>query len=130
MPIPPQHAAHAFEKGKGPTTKLFNDDEWIRSLTEAKENTAEVPEEGVAYDQQAVDGEKVWPVQMGEFLRKYVSRRLFALSEVEIAAHTTAMRQLGVGSPGGEASAIFHQPISDVWASGSLATPLARIKVE
>ena len=35
---------------------------------------------------------------MEEFPRKYVSRRLSAHSEGEYAAHTTAMRQLGVGS--------------------------------
>ena len=40
-------------------------------------------------------------------MRKYVSRRLLALSEGEIAALTAAMRHLGVGSQGGaEALAI------------------------
>ena len=68
---------------------------------------------------------------MGEFLRKYVSRRLLALGEGDIAALMTAMRQLGVGSRGGaEALVIFHQPICDEWASGSLNTPLARNKVD
>ena len=86
MPIPPQHAAH-------PTTKLFDDEEWIRSLTEAQEITADVPEGSVTYDLQAVE---VRPIQMAEFLRKYVSRRLLALSEGEIAALITATRQLGV----------------------------------
>ena len=48
-------------------------------------------------------------MQMGEFLQKYVSRRLLALSEGEIAGLMTAVRQLGVGSQGGaEALAIFH----------------------
>ena len=98
MPIPPQYAAHVFEERKNPTTKVFDDDGWIRSLTEAQEITAGVPEESVIYDQQAVDTQKVRPIQMEEFLRKYVSRRLLALSEGEIAAFTTAMRQLGVGS--------------------------------
>ena len=42
-----------------------------------------------------------------------------------------AVRQLGVGSQGGaEALAIFHQLIYDEWASGSLDTPLVRIKVD
>ena len=66
-----------------------------------------------------------------EFVRKYVSRRLLALSEGEIAALTTAMRQLGVGSQGGgEVLAIFHQLIFDEWTSGTLDTPLCRIKVD
>ena len=68
---------------------------------------------------------------MGELLRKYVSRRLLALSEGEIAALTTAMRQLGVGSQGGaEALAIFPQLLCDEKAEGSLTEPLARIKVD
>ena len=51
---------------------------------------------------------------MGKVSANYVSRRLFALSEGEIAA--TAMRQLGVGSQGGaETLAIFHQLIYDEW---------------
>ena len=82
------------------------------------------------HDQQAVDPKKVGPIQMGEFLRKYVSRRLCAVSE-EIAALKTAMRQLGVGSQGAaEAHAIFHQLIYEEWASGFLNEPQARIKVD
>ena len=61
---------------------------------------------------------------------KYVSNRV-ALSEGEIAALTTSMRQLGVGSQGGaEALATFVQLIFDEWTSGTLDTPLARIKVD
>ena len=51
-------------------------------------------------------------IQMEEFVRKYVSRRLLALCEGEIAAFT-ALRQRGVGSHGGaKALAIFHQLMS------------------
>ena len=68
---------------------------------------------------------------MGEFLRKHVSRRLLALSEGEIAALTTSLRQIGVGTPGGaEALAIFHQLLYHEWMTGSLRGPLARIKVD
>ena len=77
-------------------------------------------------EQQEVDPKKVRPIQMDEFLRKYVSRRLLALSEGEIAALTTSMRQIGVGTPGGaEALAIFHQLLHDEWMTGSLRGPLA-----
>ena len=100
-------------------------------MTEAQEILADVQDESVAHDQQAVDPKKVWPIPMREFLRKYVSRRLLALSEGEIAALMTAVRQLGVGSQGGaEAVVMLHQLIYDEWASGSLDTPLARIKVD
>ena len=60
-----------------------------------------------------------------------MSRRLLALSEGEIAALTTSMRQIGVGTPGGaEALAILHQLLYDEWMTGSLSGPLARIKVD
>ena len=36
-----------LKKEKDPTSKQFDDDEWIRSLTEAQEVTADVPEHTV-----------------------------------------------------------------------------------
>ena len=36
-----------LKKKKDPTTNLFDDDEWIRSLTEAQEFSADTPEENV-----------------------------------------------------------------------------------
>ena len=53
---------------------------------------------------------------MGEFLRKYVSTATPGAQRGrnEIAALTTSMRQLGVGSQGGaEAFAVFHQLLYD-----------------
>ena len=41
------------------SVKQFDDDEWIRSLTEAQEITADVPEDSVLHDKQAVDPKKV-----------------------------------------------------------------------
>ena len=124
MPILPQHAAHVL-------AKQFDDGGWVVSSTEVQETTTDVPEDSVLNDHQAVDPKKVRPTQMGDFLRKYVSRRLLALSEVENAALTTAMRQLGVGSQGGaEALAIFPQLFCHEWAEGSLTGPLVRITVD
>ena len=60
----------------------------IRSLADAHEVTIDVPEDSVIHDQQVVDPKKVRPIQMGEFLWKYVSRQLLILTE-------------GVGTPGG-----------------------------
>ena len=57
-----------LKKEKDPTTKLFDEDEWIRSLTEAQETNADTLEENVTYAQHAVDPKKVRPVQMGEIL--------------------------------------------------------------
>ena len=65
---------------------------------------------------------------MGEFPRKYVSPRLLAQSEGEIAALTTWMRQIGVGTPGSaETLAIIRQLLHDEWMTGPLMGPLARI---
>ena len=66
-----------LKKEKDPTTKQLDDDEWIRSLTEAQEVTTDVPEDSVTHEQQEVDPQKVWPIEMGETLRKYFSRRLW-----------------------------------------------------
>ena len=67
----------------------------------------------------------------GEFLRKYVSRRLLALGDGEIAVLMPAMRQLGASPPGGaESLAIFHQLIFDERLTGSIADPLARVSVD
>ena len=99
---------------KDSTSKQFDDDEWIRSLTEAEEITVDVPEDTVMYDQQEVDPKKVQPIQMGKFLRKYVSRRRLAFSEGEIAALTTSMRQLGVGTPGGAEAHLPSAPLRRV----------------
>ena len=51
-----------LKKEKDPSSKQFDDDEWIRSLTEAQEITADVPEDSVSYDQQDVDPKKVRPI--------------------------------------------------------------------
>ena len=102
-----------LKKEKDPTTKEGDDDEWIRSLTDAQEATSDIPEDSVSHDQQDVDPKKVRPIQMGESLRKYVSRRLLALSEGETAALTSPMLQIGVATPAGAgALAIFHQLIT------------------
>ena len=94
-----------LKKEKDPTTMQVDDDEWIRSLTEVARVTLTSAE----------DAKKVRPIQMGEFLRKFVSLRLLALSEGEIAALTTSMRQIGVCTPGGaEALAIFRSSAMNV----------------
>ena len=55
-----------LKKEKDNTTKVIVDDEWIRSLTEAQEITADIPEERVTNDQEGVDPtQKVRPIQMG-----------------------------------------------------------------
>ena len=57
-----------LKKEKDPASKQFDDDEWIRSLTEAQGVTTDVPEGSVVYDQQDVDPKKVRPIQTGDFL--------------------------------------------------------------
>ena len=67
--------------------KEFDDDERIRSLTEAEAINADVPEGRKTYaaEETTTGGmdvypKKVRPVQMGECMRKYVSCRLLAHS--------------------------------------------------
>ena len=52
---------------KDTTTNIFDDDEWIRSLTEAQAITADIPEERVTHEQSEVEPKKVRPIQMGSF---------------------------------------------------------------
>ena len=63
MSIPSQHAPDVLEHDA--TATKFDDGEWIRSLTEAQEITADIPDERVTYDQEGVDPKKVRPIQMG-----------------------------------------------------------------
>ena len=58
-----------FCRAKDFTTETFDDDEWFRSLTEAQEIAADIPDERITYDQDGVDTQKVRPVQMGACLR-------------------------------------------------------------
>ena len=46
---------------KDPTSKQFDDDEWIRSLTEEQEVTTDITADSVTYDQHDVDTKKVDP---------------------------------------------------------------------
>ena len=110
-----------LKKEKDPTTKQFDDDEWIRSLAEAQEVTTDIPENSVTHDQQDVDPKKVRPIQMGEFWRKYVSRRLGGPHDFNAAVRSWHSRWR---------RAIFHLLLHDEWMTGSLSGPLARIKVD
>ncbi len=74
---------------------------------------------------------KVRPIQMGEWLRRWVSRRNLALNKADIEKVTVAMRQLGVGTAGGaEALALFQQVVYELWKEGRLERPLARVKID
>ena len=58
-----------------PATKTFDDDAWVRSLTEAQAIIADIPEERITHDQNEADPKKVRPIQMGELLRKSVPHK-------------------------------------------------------
>ena len=72
----------------------------MSGLTEAQEITPDIPEERVTYDQEGADPQNKSSHPVRDFLRKCASRGLLALSEGEIAALTTAIRQLVVDSQG------------------------------
>ena len=49
----------------------------------------------------------------------------------DISRVMTAMRQLGVGTPGGtEALAVSQQLVLELWKTDGLQRPLARIKID
>ena len=97
-----------------------------------RKRTTNVPEDSVTCQQQEVDhtqkkfGLSKWRSSCGS-----MSRGDLALSEGEIAALTTSMRQIGVGAPhNAEALAIFHQLFYDEWMTRSPSGSLARITVD
>ena len=68
---------------------------------------------------------------MGEFLRKWVSRRLLKMNSNDIAKVMSAMRQYGNGADGGaEAIAMFQQLLYESWRDRELPQMLARVKID
>ena len=57
--------------------------------------------------EQPLQRPKVWPIQMGEFLRKFVCKRWQAMEKLDILAIMASMRQYGCGAPGGT-EALIH----------------------
>ena len=137
-----------LRKSREPTAKQFDDEEWLREMRNSEWFQDVAEEEVDAYGEELeADGDvpmeadggtegqrrdvKVRPIQIGEFLRRWVSRRLLALSRGDTSRVMLAMRQLGVGMPGGaEALATFHQLLHEVWANDELDVVLARVKVD
>ena len=61
---------NTLKKENDPTAQMFDADEWIRSLTEAQEITADIPEERITHNQSEVDPEKVRPIPDGSVSAK------------------------------------------------------------
>jgi hypothetical protein len=144
-----------LKKSREEVPKYFDDHEWLdqahladipedllaASETEEKtsEDIATTALDGVqaaSIETEAGDGKdrnkpKVRPIQVGEVLRRWISKRLLRLNASDISRVMASSRQLGVGTPGGaEALGIFHQLVHDAWSDGLLRKPLARIKVD
>ena len=62
-----------WKKEEDPTTKLFDDEEWIRSLTEAQEISAHILEENVTYDRKQSSPFR-WENSCGSMYREGSSR--------------------------------------------------------
>ena len=114
LPLNPQLI---FFRKERETTKLFDEDELIRSLAAAEDVNGDVPERHVVYAAAGtapaaaeLDPQKVRPIQIRDFLRMYVPRRLLALCEGRIAALMTVMGQIGLISQG---RAKAHQLLFD-----------------
>ena len=130
-----------LQKAREPVCKQFDDEEWLAVVSGDSDAhgddvhmDADVLEAAVADEAPSnlqVESNKVRPIQMGEFMRKYVSRRLRSVNHQDEKKIMQAMRQIGVGTSGGaEALAIFHQVLYEVWQAGGLAKPLARVKID
>ena len=118
----------------GPGTSGTGDDGATSELDDVLESAVTdaapaEPADGVTADSPV----KVRPIQMGEFMRKYVSKRLLSINSSDLAKTLLEMRQLGAGAAGGaEALAIFHQLVFAAWEAGqsscvgaSIATAVA-----
>ena len=140
-----------LEKEREPSCKHFDDEEWLQAVPEADvvdvgpemevdANSTQAPQPAiVAPPDQGTRVEQalgttqppVRPIQMGEFLRKWVGRRLLLLHGGDTGRVMAAMRQLGAGTSGGaEALAIFQQLVFDLWEKEGLQRPLARAKID
>ena len=131
-----------LRKSKTPTCKAFDDEEWLRTVQsgswaqDVPDSDIEAlgPELDAAADAPMPDAgghEQVRPIQIGEFLRRFTSKRLLLLQRADSGRLMMAMRQVGVGIPGGaEAMAIFHQALHETWAAHQLPSAVARIKID
>ena len=98
VPFPAQHTVDLFEERKRPDLKAVR----RRRVDPLADGSAR------NHHRRPRRQRLVRSARGRDFLRKYVPRRLLALSEGEIIALTTSMRQIGVGTQGGaEALAIF-----------------------
>ena len=126
-----------LRKDREPRDKTFDDEAWIASLAQEWEDegaaaagTIERPASSET-PTRPVAPTKPRPTQQGEFLRKWTAKRLMAANHADIARVMAAMRQIGVGLPGGaEAPAIFHKLLYRAWTAGRLPQTLARVKVD
>ena len=101
----PTHTHNFFSKIERELQCMqFNDEDWIEHISSRVDDGIgpldDVPEEAVdACMEETTTPQhtlKVRPIQMREFLRTYVSKRLPALNVKGITKRMTAIRQLGV----------------------------------
>ena len=130
-----------LKKSRDLPSKEFDDNEWLDSLLSGAESCVGESEVVAVGDEMDVDETRVEEpherktevrlIQMGEFLRKWVSKRLLRLHGGDIGKVMTDLRQFGCGMPGGtETMSIFHQLIFDLWKDGAITRPLARVKID
>jgi len=128
-----------LSKAKDPHDKLFDQESWLEEHQHIVAGlNQDIPEALVTDDGRATPDpnpaatpKAPRPIQMGEWLRKWMGRRLLRLGAGDTARVMLAARQLGVGMPGGaEALALFHQEIFSLWDKGQLSIPLARVKID
>ncbi len=74
---------------------------------------------------------KVRPIQMGEFVRKYMTRHLLLLDRRRLQCSMVSATQWGVGTPGGGDAIIHtHYSLEELFFAGALPRSLAVIQVD
>ena len=81
--------------------------------------------------EQPGDVPAVRPIQVGEWLRKVITRRIMDADKPAITRKLLQSRQWGIGVSGGaEAIAFTHLLIEDMWNHNKLTKPTAIIQVD
>ena len=88
-----------LRRDRDPVDKGFDDMDWLATLSE-EDVTNEAPCRAKDGEPTSVSKPRVRPIQMGEYIRKWVmSKRFLRLNAGDVSKTMEAVRQLGVGIP-------------------------------
>ena len=125
-----------LDKATQQKNEAFEAEDWIVSdgIRVPKQLTGQV--NGAAgqlspQEKEALQRKKVRPIQMGEVMMKWLSKRCLKADQAMRDRVMLQARQYGCGIEGGaEAIQVFMQTLHDLWETGDLTVPLVRIKID